>query len=98
MHRREVPDQITEQVNDTARIFVAKAAEFAVGAARIEREDCFEVWRLLLGDGQVLGAETRNADHANIAVAPTLHCDPFDQIVAVPFALPTPRGEPITCT
>src|SRR5262249_36160025 len=85
MHRREVPDQITEQMDDTARIFVAKAAEFAIGATRIEWEDCFEMWRLLLGDGKLLGAETGNADHANIAVAPILHFDPFDQIVAVPF-------------
>src|SRR5262249_14183163 len=85
MDRRKVPDQITEHVNDTARIFVAKAAEFAVGAARIEWEDCFEMWRLLRGDGQLLGAETANDDHANIARAPIPHCDPFNQIVAVPF-------------
>ena len=86
MHRREMADQIAEQMNDAARIFVAEAAKLAVGAARIERKDRLQMRRLLLGDGELLGAEAGNADHADIAVAPRLRRDPFDQIVAVPFA------------
>jgi len=42
--------------------------------------------RRLLGDRELLGAKAGNADHADIAVAPVLHRNPFDQIVAVPLA------------
>ena len=42
--------------------------------------------RLLLGNGELLGAEAGNADHPDVAVAPRLRRDPFDQVVAVPFA------------
>ena len=83
---REMTDQITKQVHDAAGIFVAEAAELAIGAARVEREDRLQMRRLLLGDGKLLGAEAGNADHADIAVAPRLRRDPFDQIVAVPLA------------
>src|SRR5215470_10319459 len=85
MHRREMPNQVTEEMNHPARIFVAKTAQFAKGAAGIERKDRFEVRRRLLGDRELLGAKTGNADHADIAVAPILRRDPLDQIVTVPF-------------
>src|SRR5262245_63728412 len=75
-------------MNDAAGIFVAEAAGFPVGAARIERKDRLEVRRVELRRHQLLGAETRNADHADIAVAPRLPRDPFDQIVAVERARP----------
>ncbi len=83
VHGREVADEIAEQMDDAARIFLAEAAEHPIGAARIEREDRLEVRGLLLGDVQLLGAEARDADHADIAVAPGLRRDPFDQVVAV---------------
>ncbi len=85
-------DQITEQMDDAAGILVAEAAELAIGAARVEREDRFEMRRLLFGDRELLGAETGNADHADIAVAPGLHRDPLDQIVAIPLARPAAFG------
>src|SRR4029077_16287160 len=34
---------------------------------------------------QLFGAKAGNADHADIAVAPRLLRDPFDQVVAVPL-------------
>src|SRR5262249_22647711 len=68
-----------------AGILLAEAAEHAVGAARIEREDRLEMRRLLLGDVELFGTEAGNAHHADVAVAPWLGRDPFDQIVAVPF-------------
>ena len=68
-----------------AGIFLAEAAERAVGAARIEREDRFQMRRILPGGMELLGAEAGNADHADIAVAPRLLRNPFDQIVAVPL-------------
>ena len=86
MHRREMADQITEQMDDAAGIFVAEAAELAISAARVEREDRFEMRRLFFGDRKLLGAEAGNADHADIAVAPRLRRDPLDQIVAIPLA------------
>ena len=70
-------------MDHAARVLVAEAAGFAVGAARIERKDRLEVRRLELGGHQLLGAKTRNADHADIAVAPRLRGDPLDQVVAV---------------
>ncbi len=79
-------DQIAEQVNDAAGIFVAEAAELAIGAARIERKDGAQMRRLFLGHRKLLGAEAGNADHADFAVAPRLRRDPFDQVVAIPFA------------
>ena len=86
MHRRKMADEIPEQVDDAARIFIAKTTEFAIGAAGIEREDRLEMWRLLLGDCKLLGAEAGDADHPDIAVAPILRRDPLDEIVAIPFA------------
>ena len=83
MGRRIDLQQKSKQVDDAAGIFVAKAAGIAVGAARIERKDRLEVGRLLLRRHELLGAEAGNADHADIAVAPGLGRDPFDQIVAV---------------
>src|SRR5206468_526716 len=50
--------------------------------------NCFEMWRLLFGGMKLLGAESGDANHAHIAVAPGLSGDPFDQIVAVPLARP----------
>ena len=79
-------DQIAEQMDDAAGIFVAEAAELAIGAARVEREDGVQMRRLFLGHRKLLGAEAGNADHADVTVAPRLRRDPFDQVVAVPFA------------
>ena len=79
-------EQIAEQMEHPARIFLAEAAQLAIGAARIEREDRLQMRRLLLGDSELLGAEAGDADHADIAVAPWLRRDPLDQVVAVPFA------------
>ena len=72
-----------------AWILLAEAAQRAVSAARIEREDRLERRRLLLGDVELLGAEAGNADHADLAVAPGLPRDPLDQVVAVEFARST---------
>ena len=85
VHGGEMPDQIAEQMQHAAGIFLAEAAERAVGAARIERKDRLQMRRLLLGDMELFGAESRDADHADIAVAPWLRGDPLDQIVAVPL-------------
>jgi hypothetical protein len=68
-------------MNDAAGIFVAKASGLAVGAARIERKDRLEMGRLELCRHELLGAG--DADHADMAVAPGLRRDPFDQVVAV---------------
>ena len=57
VHRREVADQITEEVKNAARVFLAEASERPIGAARIEREDCLQVGRLLLGGMKLLGTE-----------------------------------------
>src|ERR1700722_20642123 len=73
-------------MDDAAGIFVAEAAELAVGAARVEWKDRLEMRRLFLGDGKLLGAKAGNADHADLAVAPRLRRDPFDQVVAIPLA------------
>ena len=81
----KVHEQVSEQVQHAAGIFLAKAAQRSVGAARIEREDRFQMRRVLLRYEQLLGAEAGNADHSHIAVAPRLLRDPFDQIVAVPL-------------
>ena len=78
-------DQITEEVQHAAGIFLAEAAQRAVGAARIEWKNRLQMRRILLGGVQLLRAEAGNADHADIAVAPWLLRDPFDQIVAVPL-------------
>src|SRR5690348_6098332 len=86
MHGREMPDQVTEQMDHAAGIFVAKTAKLAISAARIEREDRFEMRRRLFGDLELLGAKAGNADHADIAVAPVPRRDPLDQIVTVPLA------------
>ena len=86
MHRREMADQIAEQMDDAAGIFVAEAAELAVSAARVERENRAQMRRLFLGHRKLLGAEAGNADHADGAVAPRLRRDPFDQVVAIPLA------------
>src|SRR5262245_59378215 len=94
-------DQVAEEMDDAARIFLAETAERAVGAARIEREDRLQVRRGLLGGVELLGAESRNPDHADLAVAPWLRGDPLDEIVAVPlpaaaafrFAHPTRRAD-----
>ena len=72
-----------KEVDDPAGILVAKAAGFAIGAARIERKDRLEVRRLQLRRHQLLGAEAGYAHHPDIAVAPGLRRDPFDEIVAV---------------
>lgn len=73
-------------MDDAAGIFVAEAAGFAIGAARIERKDRLEMRRVELRRHELLGAEAGNADHADIAVAPGLPRNPFDQIVAVECA------------
>src|SRR5690242_2298695 len=78
-------DQVAEEMDDAAGIFLAEAAERAVGAARIEREDRLQMRRILLGGVELLGAEPGNADHADLAVTPGLRGDPLDQIVAVPL-------------
>src|SRR5438045_8127571 len=59
----------SEEMNDAARIFVPKSAELAIGATRIEWKDRFEMRRLELGSGNLLGTEARDPDHADIAVA-----------------------------
>ena len=46
----------------------------------------FRVRRILFGGVELLGAEAGNADHADIAIAPWLLRNPFDQVVAVPLA------------
>src|SRR5258708_13188971 len=75
--------QKPKQMDDAARILVAEAAGFAIGAARIERKDRLEMRRIELRRHELLGAEAGNAHHPHIAVAPGLPCNPFDQIVAV---------------
>ena len=70
----------------TPRIFLAKAAEFAVGATRVISKDGLQKRRLLARGVKLLRRESADADHADIAVAPWLARDPFDHIVAVPFA------------
>ena len=42
--------------------------------------------RVLFGGVELLGTEAGDADHADIAVAPGLLRNPFDQVVAVPLA------------
>ena len=79
-------DQIAEEVEHAARIFLAEAAERAQRAARIEWENRLQMRRILLGRVELLRTETGNADHADVAVTPWLLGDPFDQIVAVPLA------------
>ena len=59
MHGGEVADQIAEEVQNPAGIFLAEAAERAVGAARIEWEDRFQMRRLLFGDVKLLGTEVQ---------------------------------------
>ena len=81
----EMHQQITEQVQHAAGIFLAKAPQRSISAARIERENRFQMRRILLGREQLFGAEAGNADHPDIAVAPWLLRDPFDEIVAVPL-------------
>ena len=70
-------------MNDAAGIFVAEAAGLAVGAARIERKDRLEMRRVELRRHELLSAEAGNPHHPDIAVAPGLPRNPFDQIVAV---------------
>ena len=82
----EMVHQIAEGMQHAARIFLAEAAEFAVGAARIIGKDRLELRRLLAREMELLRGEGANADHADIAVAPGLLRDPLDDIVAVPFA------------
>src|ERR1700683_979523 len=73
-------------MDDTAGIFVAEAAKFAVSAARVERKDCLQMWRLFFGGGKLFGAKTGNSDHAHVAVTPGLHGNPLDQVIAIPLA------------
>ena len=44
------------------------------------------MWRVLFGNMKLFRTEAGNTDHADIAVAPWLLRDPFDQIVAIPLA------------
>src|SRR5215831_20129690 len=81
--------QKPKQMDDAAGIFVAEAAGFAIGPARIEGKDRLEMRRAKLCRHELLGAEAGNADHADIAVAPGLRRNPFDQIVAVEGARAT---------
>ena len=78
--------EIAKRVQHAARIFLAEAAEFPVGAARIVRKDRFQKRRLLARNVKLLGCKRADTDHADIAVTPRLAGDPFDHIVAVPFA------------
>src|SRR5262249_5770152 len=75
--------QEAKEMDHAAGIFVAKTAGFAIGAARIEWKDSFEMRRVELGSHELLGAEAGNADHADIAVAPRLRRNPFDEVIAV---------------
>src|SRR6476661_2638566 len=75
--------QESKEVDDAAGIFVAKAAGIAVRAAWVEWEDRLEMRRLQLRRHELFGAEAGYADHADIAVAPGLGRDPFDEVVAV---------------
>ena len=86
MHGGEMVHEIAEGVQHAARILFAEAAEFAVGAARIVGKDRLELRRLLAGEVELLGGESADADHPDIAVAPGLLRDPGDDVVAVPFA------------
>src|SRR5207344_1063789 len=84
MHGSEMHDQVAKEMQHAAGVFFAEAAHRTVSAARVERKDRFEMRRILPCDMQLLGAETGNPDHADIAVAPALLRDPFDQVIAVP--------------
>src|SRR5262249_5022560 len=85
MERGGMHDEIAEEVQHAPRLLLTEASEDAERAARVERKDRLEVRRLLLGGVELLGAEAGNSDHADIAVAPGLARDPFDQIIAVPL-------------
>src|SRR5262249_57395103 len=93
--------QKPKQMDDAAGIFVAEAAGFAIGPARIEGKDRLEMRRAKLCRPELLGAEAGKADHAHISVAPGPRRHPFAQIVAVAGAraaplpiAPSPRGFP----
>src|SRR5271163_4628725 len=86
VYRGKMVHQIPEGVQHTAGIFLTEAAEFAVGAARVVGKDRLEKRRLLARGVELLGCESADANHADIAVAPGLLCDPFDHVVAVPLA------------
>ena len=75
--------QKAKEMDHAAGIFVPEAAGFAIGAARIEWENRFQMRRVELRSHELLGAEAGNADHADIAVAPRLRRDPFDEVIAV---------------
>ena len=57
-----------------------------VSSAWIQRKYCFQMRRVLARNMQLLGTKSGNADHADIAIAPRLLRDPFDQVVTVPLA------------
>src|SRR4029077_9132170 len=82
-HGSEMHDQIAKEMQHAAGVFLAEAAHHTIRAARVER-DRFEMRRILPRDMQLLGAESGNSGHADIAVAPALLRDPFDQVVAIP--------------
>jgi hypothetical protein len=88
----EMHDQVAEEVEHAAWIFFAETAERAERAARIERENRLQMRRILFSSMELLGAEAGNADHADIAVAPRLLCNPLDEVVAVPLAASTAIG------
>src|SRR4051794_19793311 len=77
----EMHDQVAEEMNNATGIFLAEAAQRAVGAARIERKDRLQMRRVLLGGVELLSAESGNADHADLAITPGLRRDPLDEVV-----------------
>lgn len=87
-------DEIAEEMQHPSGMLIAKAAEGPVGAAGIKGEDRFERRRALLGHGDLFGAKAGYADHAHIAIAPGLGGDPFNEIIAIPFARAAPFGRP----
>ena len=67
-----MPHEVAEEVHDAAGVLLAEAAERAVGAARVEREDRLEARRVLARDVDLLRTEPGDADHADVPVAPRL--------------------------
>src|SRR5271156_4016388 len=83
--RGEMHDQVAEEMEDAAGIFFPEASKRSICAPGIEWENGFQVRRGLSCGMKLLGAESGNAHHADIAVAPRLRRNPFDKIVAVPL-------------
>src|SRR5262245_60100637 len=88
----EVHDQVTEEMQHAAWIFLPETSQRPERAAWIEWKDRLQMRRMLLRDMKLFGTETRNADHADVAVTPGLLRNPFDEIIAVPLTASTAIG------